>query len=71
VHRFIALRVSVEGMFVVVRNNSDFNVDPYWYFTSDELRHYMPLAVRKHWDTADVEVKLEAFALAGCDSMSK
>ncbi|KAJ7691230.1 hypothetical protein B0H14DRAFT_2652099 [Mycena olivaceomarginata] len=57
-------------MFVVVHNNSDFNVDPYWYFTSDELRHYMPLAVRKCWDTADVEVKLEAFALAGCDSMT-
>ncbi|KAJ7867125.1 hypothetical protein B0H13DRAFT_2352073 [Mycena leptocephala] len=66
----LALRVSVEGFFVVARNNTDFNCDLYWYFTSVELRQYMPLAVRKRWDTADVGVRLEAFVVAGCDTMN-
>ncbi|KAJ7765983.1 hypothetical protein B0H14DRAFT_2243626, partial [Mycena olivaceomarginata] len=63
----LALRVGVEGFFVIVRSNTDFNSDPYWFFTSAELRHYMPLAIRKRWDTAEVGVKLEAFSVAGCD----
>ncbi|KAF7371855.1 hypothetical protein MVEN_00042400 [Mycena venus] len=66
----LALRVGVEGFFVVVRNNTDCNCEPFWYFTSSELRQYMPLAVRKHWDTAQVGMKLEAFALAGCDTLN-
>ncbi|KAJ7865581.1 hypothetical protein B0H14DRAFT_2347875 [Mycena olivaceomarginata] len=67
----LALRVGVEGFFVIVRSNTDFNSDPYWFFTSAELRHYMPLAIRKRWDTAEVGVKLEAFSVAGCDAMSE
>jgi hypothetical protein len=63
--------VGVEGFFVVVRSNTDFNCEPFWFFTSGELKQYMPLAIRKRWDTAEVGMKLEAFVLAGCDSMSK
>jgi hypothetical protein len=67
----LALCVGVEGFFVIVRSNTDFYSDPYWFFTSAELRHYMPLAIRKRWDTAEVGVKLEAFSVAGCDAMSE
>jgi hypothetical protein len=55
----------------VVRSNTNFNCEPFWYFTSGELKQYMPLAIRKRWDTAEVGMKLEAFSLAGCDSLSK
>ncbi|KAJ7801970.1 hypothetical protein B0H14DRAFT_2614847 [Mycena olivaceomarginata] len=64
------LRVGVEGFFVVVRSNTDFNCEPYWFFTSNELKRYLPLAIRKRWDTAEVGVKLEAFALASCDTIN-
>jgi hypothetical protein len=67
----LAYRVGIEGMFVIVRNNTDFHMEPYWYFTSSELERYMPLAIRKRWDTAQVGAKLEAFAIAGCDTLSK
>lgn len=30
----------------------------------------MKLAVRKKWDTREVGMKLEAFAIAGCDVLS-
>ncbi len=43
---------------------------PQWYFTSEAISNYMPLVVRKKWDTHDIGIKLEAFAIAGCDRMS-
>jgi hypothetical protein len=64
-------RVGIEGFFVIVRNNTDFNMAPQWHFTSKELQRYMPLAVRKRWDTGEVGGKIEVFAIAGCDTMSK
>ncbi|KAJ7086902.1 hypothetical protein B0H15DRAFT_781879 [Mycena belliarum] len=63
-------RVGIEGFFCIVRNNPDFFMIPQWYYTSVELERYMPLAVRRRWDTSDVGTRLEAFALAGCDTMS-
>ncbi|KAJ6565150.1 hypothetical protein DFH09DRAFT_875236, partial [Mycena vulgaris] len=63
----LAYRVGVEGFFVVVRNSTDFHMPPYWYFTSPELERYMPLAVRKRWDTGEVGARIEAFSVAGCD----
>ncbi|KAJ6461311.1 hypothetical protein C8R45DRAFT_842098 [Mycena sanguinolenta] len=66
----LALRVGIEGFFVVVRNSLDFNCDPFWYFTSPELRQYLPIGVRKRWDMAEVGMRLEAFAVTGCDTLS-
>ncbi|KAJ7124576.1 hypothetical protein C8R43DRAFT_847321, partial [Mycena crocata] len=60
-------RVGIEGFFCVVRNTSDFHMAPHWYFTSQALERYMPLAVQKRWDTTQVGTKIEAFAVAGCD----
>jgi hypothetical protein len=67
----LSYRVGIQGFFCIVRDNPDFFMGPQWYFTSDALRQYMPLAVRRKWDTSDVGTRLEAFALAGCDTMSK
>ncbi|KAK7052794.1 hypothetical protein R3P38DRAFT_2502945 [Favolaschia claudopus] len=60
-------RVGLEGFFCVVRNNVDFKMDPEWYFTSKELENYMPIVTQKKWVTGEVGMKLEAFAIAGCD----
>ncbi|KAJ7087533.1 hypothetical protein B0H15DRAFT_949910 [Mycena belliarum] len=66
----LSVRVGVEGFFCIVRNNPDFYMIPQWYFTSVELERYMPIAVRRRWDTCEVGTRLEAFAVAGCDTMN-
>ncbi|KAJ7342566.1 hypothetical protein DFH08DRAFT_703817 [Mycena albidolilacea] len=66
----LKFRVGIEGYFCIVRNTPDFYMIPQWYFTSAELERYMPLAVRHKWDTGEVGCRLEAFAIAGCDTMN-
>ncbi|KAJ7192580.1 hypothetical protein GGX14DRAFT_479933 [Mycena pura] len=63
----LAQRVGVEGFFCIVKNNVHFRMDPEWYFTSRELEQYMEIATSKKWVTGEVGMKLEAFAVAGCD----
>ncbi|KAJ6600156.1 hypothetical protein B0H10DRAFT_2322439 [Mycena sp. CBHHK59/15] len=63
-------RVGIEGFFCIVRNSSDFFMPPQWYFTSQEVERYMPLAVGRKWDTGSVGTKIEAFAVAGCDTLN-
>ncbi|KAJ7853295.1 hypothetical protein B0H14DRAFT_3450278 [Mycena olivaceomarginata] len=60
-------RVGVEGLFCIVRNNVEFQIEPEWYFTCDAIEQYMEVATRKKWVTGEVGMKLEAFAIAGCD----
>ncbi|KAJ7716700.1 hypothetical protein B0H16DRAFT_1338642 [Mycena metata] len=67
----LSYRVGIEGFFCVVPNSTDFHMNPQWYFTSQELERYMPIAVRRKWDTVDVGTRIEAFAVAGCDTMRK
>ncbi|KAJ3484015.1 hypothetical protein NLJ89_g12016 [Agrocybe chaxingu] len=66
------MRVGVEAFFCVVRNTPDYHMDPIWFFTSKAMMEYMPIAVpfRQAWDLAQVGTKLEAFAIAGCDSIN-
>ncbi|KAJ6631845.1 hypothetical protein B0H10DRAFT_2206257 [Mycena sp. CBHHK59/15] len=63
-------RVGIEGFFCIVRNSSDFFMPPQWYFTSQEVERYMPLAVGRKWDTGSAGTKIEAFAVAGCDTLN-
>ncbi|KAJ7241549.1 hypothetical protein C8J57DRAFT_1526695 [Mycena rebaudengoi] len=58
-------RVGIEGFFCVVRNSAEFHMAPEWYFTSPELEAYMAIATRRKWDTGEVGIELEAFAVAG------
>ncbi|KAJ7269468.1 hypothetical protein C8J57DRAFT_1066654, partial [Mycena rebaudengoi] len=66
----LSYRVGIEGFFCIVRNSPDFFMAPQWYFTSKELEWYMPIAVHRRWDTGETGTRLEAFAIAGCDTMS-
>ncbi|KAJ6603151.1 hypothetical protein B0H10DRAFT_1957892 [Mycena sp. CBHHK59/15] len=63
-------RVGIEGFFCIVRNTAEFHMAPEWYFTSPELEAYMPIATRQKWDTGQVGMKIEAFAVAGCDPVN-
>ncbi|KAJ6550324.1 hypothetical protein B0H19DRAFT_1093671 [Mycena capillaripes] len=63
----LSQRVGIEGFFCIVKNNVEFKMEPEWYFTSRELEQYMDIATRKKWVTGEVGMKLEAFAIAGCD----
>jgi hypothetical protein len=67
------MRVGVEAFFCVVRNTPEYVMDPVWFFTSEALMDYMPTAVPIHkpFDIAYVGSKIEAFAVAGCDVVSK
>ncbi|CAK5261819.1 unnamed protein product [Mycena citricolor] len=65
----LSYRVGVEGFFCIVRNSTDFYMEPQWFFTTQELERYMPIAVGQKWDLATVGAKVEAFAVAGCDTM--
>ncbi|KAJ7732774.1 hypothetical protein DFH07DRAFT_696399, partial [Mycena maculata] len=63
----LGTRVGVEGFFCIVRNSTDFHIQPQWFFTSRELEQYMPIATRRKWSTVEVGTKVEAFCVAGCD----
>ncbi|PPQ75355.1 hypothetical protein CVT25_005593, partial [Psilocybe cyanescens] len=63
-------RVGIEGFFCIVRNTPDYSIQPQWYFTTEALADYMKIAVRKKWDAHDVGIKIEAFAIAGCDPVN-
>ncbi len=62
--------VGIEGFFCIVRNTTEFNMAPTWFFTSAELEVYMDIAVRRKWDATEIGSRLEAFAIAGCDATS-
>ena len=67
------MRVGIEGFFCIVRNTPTYHMEPKWYFSSEALKDYMKIAVPIHkgWDLSHVRAKLEAFAVAGCDPVSK
>ena len=67
------MRVGIEGFFCIVRNTPTCHMEPEWYFSSEALKDYMKIAVPIHkgWDLSHVGAKLEAFAVAGCDPVSK
>lgn len=66
----LKLRVGIEGFFCIVRNTTAYHTQPQWFFTSNQLEKYMPLAA-KNWSLHNVGTKLEAFAIAGCDPISE
>ncbi|TFK59157.1 hypothetical protein BDN72DRAFT_906111 [Pluteus cervinus] len=61
-------RAGVHAMVCIFRNTTTYVMDPQWFFTSAELEPYLPMAVGKQWNTAQVGARLEAFAIAGCDT---
>ena len=65
--------VGIEAFFCIVRSTPEYVMDPIWFFTSEALVDYMPTAVPIHkpFNIGYVGSKIEAFAVAGCDVVSK
>ena len=65
--------VGIEAFFCVVRNMPEYVMEPVWFFTSEALLGYMPTAVPIHkpFNIAYVGSKIEVFAVAGCNVVSK
>lgn len=63
-------KTGVEAFFCIVHNDTEYHMQPQWYFTSKAVSNYMPMIVCKKWDTHDIGIKLEAFAIAKCDCLS-
>ena len=45
-------------------------MNPRWFFTSPPIEEYLKLIVRRKWDTTEIGLQVEAFAIASCDVMS-
>ncbi|PPQ81407.1 hypothetical protein CVT25_015918 [Psilocybe cyanescens] len=67
-----SMRIGVEGFICLVRNSPEYHMEPKWYFSNQALVDYMRVAVPVHkgWDIGYVSAKLEAFAIAGCNSIN-
>ena len=65
--------VGIEAFFCVVHNTPEYIMEPVWFFMSEALLDYMPTAVSIHkpFNIAYVGSKIKAFAVAGCDVVSK
>ncbi|KAI0323730.1 hypothetical protein GY45DRAFT_1376113 [Cubamyces sp. BRFM 1775] len=59
-------RAGVDGFFCIVRNNTEFQSKPYWYFTDARLETYLRGRIRG-WDCVNIAALAEAFCIAGCD----
>ncbi|KAJ8455914.1 hypothetical protein ONZ51_g12300 [Trametes cubensis] len=59
-------RAGVDGFFCLVRNNTEFQSKPYWYFTDERLERYLRGRIRG-WDCVNIAAQAEAFCIAGCD----
>ncbi|KAK1222221.1 hypothetical protein PQX77_014937 [Marasmius sp. AFHP31] len=66
----LCLRVGVEGFFCIVRDHIEDFMEPQWYFSNPAIESYLSLITRNTpFNTWDVGIKLQSFAIASCDVM--
>ena len=63
-------RCGIEGIFCIVRDNTDYEFGPQWFFTSPEIDTFLAGALPA-WDVNVIAMELEAFGIAGCDTFRK
>ncbi|KAI1781973.1 hypothetical protein LXA43DRAFT_1105020 [Ganoderma leucocontextum] len=59
-------RCGVEAFVGLVRNNTEYELRPQWFFTSPPINRYLTGAIKK-WDVEVIGSQMEAFAIAGCE----
>ncbi|ESK82959.1 hypothetical protein Moror_11815 [Moniliophthora roreri MCA 2997] len=64
-------RCGIEAMVLFVRNHTQATLYPRWFFTHPAMSSYMRHATRNGWDQESVGAMMEAFAVVGCDPISK
>ena len=62
-------RCGVEAFIGLVRNNTEYDLRPQWFFTSPPINRYLTGAIKK-WDVEVIGSQMEAFAIAGCELFS-
>ena len=60
-------RCGIESIFCVVRDNTDYEFGPQWFFTSPGIDTFLAGALPA-WDLNVIAMELEAFGIAGCDT---
>ena len=64
--RSLECRAGIEGMFMIVRNNTEYQFPASWYFTAPQLDRYLAHSI-KGWDTDHIGTIAEVFSIAGCN----
>nr|VWO95711.1 HTH lysR-type domain-containing protein [Ganoderma boninense] len=59
-------RCGIEAFIGLVRNNTEYDLRPQWFFTSTPINRYLTGAIKK-WDVEVIGSQMEAFAIAGCE----
>ncbi|PIL26612.1 hypothetical protein GSI_11306 [Ganoderma sinense ZZ0214-1] len=59
-------RCGIEAFIGLVRNNTEFELRPQWFFTSTPINRYLTGAIKK-WDVEVIGSQFEAFSIAGCE----
>ena len=63
-------RCGIEGIFCVVRDNTEYDFGPQWFFTSPEIDTFLAGA-NPAWDINVIAMDLEAFGIAGWNMFRK
>ena len=63
---YMKCRCGIEGIFCVVRDNTEYEFDPQWFFTSPEIDTFLAGAVPL-WDINVIAMELEGFGVTGCN----
>ena len=56
----------MEAFIGLVRNNTEYDLRPQWFFTSSPINRYLTGSIKK-WDVEVIGSQLEAFSIAGCE----
>ncbi|PIL29412.1 hypothetical protein GSI_09464 [Ganoderma sinense ZZ0214-1] len=59
-------RCGIEAFVGVVRNNTEYDLRPQWFFTSSTINRYLTGAIKK-WDVEVIGSQMEVFSIAGCE----
>ncbi|PIL35236.1 hypothetical protein GSI_03026 [Ganoderma sinense ZZ0214-1] len=59
-------RCGIEAFVGLVRNNTEYELRPQWFFTSTPINRYLTGAIKK-WDVEVIGSQFEAFSIAGCE----
>ena len=59
-------RCRIEGIFCIVRDNTEYELLPQWFFTSPEIDTSLARALPA-WNTNVIALKLEAYGITECN----
>ncbi|KAF9250002.1 hypothetical protein L218DRAFT_952030, partial [Marasmius fiardii PR-910] len=61
-------RLGIDGFFLIVNSHVDTQADPFWWFSQEEIKTYMPTAIRGGWNMAEIGLKVQSYCIVGYDA---